>query len=147
MSREPQPEKGTILLICFEAMFERMSLFYVCKQSEAFRKRSGIMAHYSVIIREECRIIPEECAKTPVFCRKVKYIYLLRLPRVRAHVREISILGGIKGEFKKKAYKEKYLAGLYHFVKSQKKSESFPFLPLIHHRLVFVEVDDFEHHH
>jgi hypothetical protein len=26
-------------------------------------------------------------------------------------VREISILGGIKGEFKKKAYKEKYLAG------------------------------------
>lgn len=27
MLREPQPEKGTILLICFEAMFERMSLF------------------------------------------------------------------------------------------------------------------------
>lgn len=27
VSREPQPEKGAILLICFEAMFERMSLF------------------------------------------------------------------------------------------------------------------------
>ena len=27
MPREPQPEKGMILLICFEAMFERMSLF------------------------------------------------------------------------------------------------------------------------
>ena len=30
---------------------------------------------------------------------------------------------------------------------SAKSSETFPFLPLIDHRLVFVKIDDFEHHH
>jgi len=51
MSREPQPEKGTILLICFEAMFERMSLFS-CPQAagsvqEAFGNNCAFFRNYS----------------------------------------------------------------------------------------------------
>ena len=41
MSREPQPEKGTILLICFEAMFERMSLFS-CPDRKISSEEKGI---------------------------------------------------------------------------------------------------------
>ena len=40
-SREPQPEKGTILLICFEAMFERMSLFS-CPDRKISSEEKGI---------------------------------------------------------------------------------------------------------
>jgi hypothetical protein len=41
MLREPQPEKGTILLICFEAMFERMSLFS-CPDRKISSEEKGI---------------------------------------------------------------------------------------------------------
>jgi hypothetical protein len=51
MPREPQPEKGMILLICFEAMFERMSLFS-CPQAvgsvqEAFGNNGTFFRNYS----------------------------------------------------------------------------------------------------
>ena len=41
MPREPQPEKGMILLICFEAMFERMSLFS-CPDRKISSEEKGI---------------------------------------------------------------------------------------------------------
>lgn len=33
------------------------------------------------------------------------------------------------------------------FVASRKRSETLSFLPLVHYSLVFVDIDDFEHHH
>ncbi len=55
MSREPQPEKGTILLICFEAMFERMSLFS-CPDRKISSEEKGISSEEKGISSEEIAI-------------------------------------------------------------------------------------------
>ena len=86
MSREPQPEKGTILLICFEAMFERMSLFS-CPDRKISSEEKGISSEEIAINVQLYPISSEDIPEN-------KYIYLLlHLPRVRAHVKKFSILG------------------------------------------------------
>ncbi len=80
-----------------------------------------------------------------------KYIIYYYIYYIRA--KEIFLRFLCKGERKEKLrqkkrespQRENSLQAII-FVASRKRSKPFAFLSLIHHSLVFVEIDDFEHH-
>ena len=94
-----------------------------------------------------CTFIPHNCtiiAINSAFIPQSKvYIYLLlHHPRVRAHVREIFIF---RDKEKRKPTKKKSLWVVIISVGSRNSSEALSLLLLIHDRLAFVKIDNFEH--
>ena len=82
-----------------------------------------------------------------------KYIYLLLhlLYREKQDFLRIFERGKRKEKLRQKKrespQRENSLQACIIFVASRKRSETLSLLPLVHHSLVLVEIDDFEHHH